>query len=136
MGRGRPRKPSAVRHLEGNRSGTPIPPDLPLHGFPDSAVDRTAEGHFRFLAAEFGGVGVLKRADSPALWKLAITWELMWKAADIGDVDAFCKLSARWDAAASKLGLQVVDRAKLMAGVSQDKPDATEERFFNPRVVG
>jgi hypothetical protein len=32
--------------------------------------------------------------------------------------------------------LQVVDRAKLMAGVSQDKPDATEERFFNPRVVG
>jgi hypothetical protein len=135
MGRGRPRKPSAVRHLEGNRSGTPIPPDLPLHGTPDSDVSHDALAHFRFMAAEFGGL-VLKRADSPALAKLADLWRLYWEASANGDVDAACKLSARWDAAASKLGLQVVDRAKLMAGVSQDKPDATEERFFNPRVVG
>lgn len=131
---GRPRKPSAIKALEGNRGRREIPAEPPLHGTPDLAcAEHTAESHFKFLAAEFGGAGVLKRADSPALRKLADLWEKYWLASQEGDVDAMCKLAGAWDRAAGKLGLQVVDRSKLLAS-DKPQPDEDEERFF--KVTG
>jgi phage terminase small subunit len=134
MGVGRPRKPAAVKELEGNRSRRDIPAELPLHGTPELPdLDAVASEHFAFLAAEFGGAGVLKRADTPALMKLAQTWSLLQTAHTMGDVDGFCKLSQRWDSAASKLGIQVIDRSRLMIAKPEQK-DATEDRFF--KVTG
>ena len=118
---GRPRKPSALRALEGNRSRTDIPAEAELLGTPElpGHLSATAAEHFAFLAAEFGGCGVLKRADSPALAMLADLWSKYWKASEANDIDAMCKLKQRWDSAASKLGLQVVDRSKLITGDSK-----------------
>lgn len=126
MGRGRPHKPQALKDLEGNRGKDrrPSVPDMDLQGFPelpDSLASEHARNHFRDLAGEFAAIKVLKRADTPALHKLAMTWALLIEAFEGGDVDAFCKLSAAWDRSASKLGIQVVDRAKLMALAMQSK---------------
>lgn len=136
---GRPRKSSAVRELEGGRGhSNPIPPDMPLEGFPqlpDSLTGDCAREHFRFVCGEFGAVGFLKRADSPGVEMLAMAWQLAKSAYDAGDVSAFAKCAAAWHKAASALGIQVVDRAKLMAMVgSPEKSDPTEERFF--KVTG
>lgn len=134
---GRPRKAAAIRELEGNRSRTAIPSDLPLHGTPerpDLLRTKAAREHFDFLAAEFGGCGVLKRADSPALAKLADLWAAYWVASEEGEVSEMVKLSAAWDRAASKLGLPVTDRIKLMA-TPPAKVDPTEDRFFSPLKV-
>jgi phage terminase small subunit len=134
MAVGRPRKPAAVKELEGNRSRRDIPAELPLHGTPELPdLDAVASEHFAFLAAEFGGAGVLKRADTPALMKLAQTWSALQRAYECGDLDLFCKLSQRWDSAASKLGLSVIDRSRLMIAKPEQK-DATEDRFF--KVTG
>ncbi len=133
---GRPRKPAALKALEGNRSRRDIPAELPLHGtpdLPDWLAGSRARDHFRFLAAEFGGAGVLKRADSPALAMLADLWECYWAASEAKDLDAMCKLKQRWDSAASKLGIQVIDRSRLIITQPQ-KTDETEDRFF--KVTG
>ena len=126
----RPRKPSAIKQLEGNRSRREIPAEIPLHGFPEkSCAGRTADEHFAFLAAEFGGAGVLKRADSPALWKLSQLWEAYCVAMDCNEFDLAMRLAASWDRGASRLGLSPVDRSKLLVA-PKEKPDETEERFF------
>lgn len=133
---GRPRKPSAVRALEGNRSRTDIPKEAELHGTPElpESLNAVAAEHFAFLAAEFGGCGVLKRADGPALAMLADLWATYWELRAAGDIDTALKVKARWDSAASKLGIQVIDRSKLLLGGGRAAPDATEERFF--KVTG
>lgn len=135
MARGRPRKPSALRELEGNRSRTDIPAELPLHGTPDlpEMLDSVAAEHFTFMAAEFGGAGVLKRADGPALAMLAALWSDFWSARDGGDLDLALKIKARWDSAASKLGIQVIDRSRLMMAKAE-KSDEIEDQFF--KVTG
>jgi hypothetical protein len=134
MAVGRPRKPAAVKELEGNRSRRDIPAELPLHGTPELPdLDAVASEHFAFLAAEFGGAGVLKRADTPALAMLAALWSDYWQARDAGDIDLSLKIKARWDSAASKLGIQVIDRSRLMIAKPESK-DATEDRFF--KVTG
>lgn len=140
---GRPRKPSATRHLEGNRSRTDIPPELPLHGTPElpASLDAVAAEHFTFLAAEFGGAGVLKRADGPALQKLADLWSKYWRASEAWENNptdkearmAVLGFAAAWDRSAARLGLQVIDRSKLLMP-AQEKSDATEDRFF--KVTG
>lgn len=132
---GRPRKPSSIRALEGNRSRTEIPEELPLNGTPElpDMLDAVAAEHFSFLAAEFGGAGVLKRADTPALAMLADIYSKYWQASGEGDINAMCKLKKCWDAAACKLGFAVIDRSRLIT----KKPggmDETEERFF--KVTG
>lgn len=129
---GRPRKPSALRDLEGNRSRTDIPPEIELQGTPElpETLDAVAAEHFAFLAAEFGGAGVLKRADGPALKMLADLWSLYWECRANEDNDTALKVKARWDSAASKLGLQVVDRSKLLGVGTKAKADATELRYF------
>lgn len=131
---GRPRKPSALRVLEGNRSRTDIPYEVELSGVPELPQDRdSAAEHFTFLAREFGGCGVLKRADTPALLMLADLWELYWKLRDDGDNDMAMKVKARWDAAASKLGIQVIDRSKLISGQKQ-QADPVRSKFL--KVTG
>lgn len=132
---GRPRKPSALKDLEGNRARRDIPPEIPLHGTPElpDSLDSVAAEHFTFLSAEFGGAGVLKRADGPALAMLADLWSKYWAASEAGDLDALCKLKQRWDSAASKLGLSVIDRSRLVIAKPEQR-DATEERFF--KVTG
>lgn len=118
MSRGRPRKSSAQRAVEGNPGKRPIPPDMPLEGFPvlpDSLEGDHAREHFRFVCGEFGGVGFLKRADGPGVEMLAMAWELVKASYQAQDVSAFAKSAAAWHKAASALGIQVVDRAKLMA---------------------
>ena len=103
MGRGRPRKPSAVRHLEGNRSREPIPPDMPLQGLPslpDALAGDEARDHFRRIAGEFAAVGFLKRADTDGLRMLAMAWQMAVSAYNEGDVSAFAKAAAAWHKAA------------------------------------
>lgn len=129
---GRPRKAAAIKELEGNRGRREVQPEIALHGTPDLpdwlAGDR-ARDHFRFLAAEFGGAGVLKRADSPALAMLADLWECYWLASEAKDIDAMCKLKQRWDSAASKLGLSPIDRSRLITARPQ-KTDEIDDKFF------
>ena len=134
MGRGRPRKPQAVRELEGNRSKRDIPADLPLHGIPECPDHLTgrAREHFNFVAAELTPMGVTKRLDTEGLAVLASLWELYWACVDAKDVDGACKVVARWGALGGKYSLFPSDRAKLLVG--QPKPDETEERFF--KVTG
>jgi hypothetical protein len=120
--------------LEGNRSRTDIPTEVELHGTPSlDFVDKTAAGHFHFLAAEFGGCGVLKRADAPALAALADLWELYWTLRAGDDIDTSLKVKARWDSAASKLGLQVIDRSKLITGQTKSV-DPIRSKFL--KVTG
>lgn len=135
MPAGRPRKPAALKELEGNRSRREIPAELPLHGTPElpEALDSVAAEHFTFVAAEFGGAGILKRADTPALAMLAALWSDYWHAREGGDIDLSLKIKARWDSAASKLGIQVIDRSRLVTAKPESR-DATEERFF--KVTG
>jgi hypothetical protein len=128
---GRPRKPSAVRDLEGNRSKTPIPKEPELQGIPSvEHASRTADEFFRFMKAECYW---LKRADSPALKRLSDLQEKFWLASDIADVNAMTKLAAAIDRASSRLGLSPVDRSRLLEA-PKEKPDETEERFF--KVTG
>lgn len=132
---GRPRKPSAIKELEGNRARRDIPLEPPLHGTPElpESLDSVAAEHFTFLAAEFGGAGVLKRADTAALAKAAQQWSQYWAACDAGEVELSLKIAAALDRSWARLGIQVIDRSKLMI----QKPggmDETEERFF--KVTG
>src|SRR5690349_17897589 len=117
---GRHRKPSDERNLEGNRSKTEIPPEPELHGFPEvEHASRTAEEFFRFIAAECHW---LKRADSPALARLADLQEKYWQASAEANVSDMVKLAAAYDRAASRLGLSPVDRTKLLVA-PKEKPD-------------
>jgi phage terminase small subunit len=133
--RGRPRKPSKIRELDGNRSRRPIPPDLPLSGLPECPDRLSAEGqrHFRFVAAELGAIGVVKRIDSEGLTLLAQLWEACQLAHAANDVDALVKASGKWMTLAGRYGLTPSDRAKIMADVPA-KADETEDRFF--KVTG
>lgn len=131
MSRGRPRKHPALSALDGNPGKRPLPSDLPLNGTPETPkwLKGDAVEHFRFLAAEFGGCGMLKRADGPALAKLADLWRHYLAASAAGDVTDICKLSAAWDRAASKLGILVVDRVKFMA-TGTPTADPKKEKFL------
>lgn len=135
MSRGRPRKPSAIRHLEGNRSRTDIPPDLPLPGVPEcpDRLEGTAREHFNFIAAELSAIGVAKRLDTDALAILSDLWRTYWECSAAKDVDGQCKVVAKWAALAGKFGLTPADRAKIMAA-PVEKKDVTEDRYF--KVTG
>ena len=99
---GRPRKPSAIRHLEGNRSNTPIPDELPLEGIPETPewINGAAAEHFAFVVSQMAAVGAVKKLDEPALTMLSTLYALYQNAVENVDVDAACKLSARWNALA------------------------------------
>lgn len=142
MSRGRPRKASATKHLEGNRGRRDIPSEPPLYGTPElpDSLDSVAAEHFTFLAAEFGGAGVLKRADTAALMMLADLWSKYWRASDAYDAAPTLKekdfwrqhvrgFRADWEKQASKLGLQVIDRSRLIIE-RPEEADPTEARFF------
>lgn len=135
MSKGRPRKPSAIRDLEGNRSRTAIPPDMPLTGLPECPDKLAGEAreHFTFVAAELSAIGVTKRLDSAALAVLASLWGAYWEAVADKDIDGMTKLVAKWSTLAGRFGLTPADRAKLVTN-PQGKPDETEERFF--QVIG
>jgi phage terminase small subunit len=143
---GRPRKPSALKDLEGNRARRDIPPEIPLHGTPElpDTLDSVAAEHFTFIAAEFGGAGVLKRVDAAALAILADLWSKYWRASEgydqASDADERHEwlkhvrgFRSDWEKQASKLGIQVIDRSRLLIAKPESR-DATEERFF--KVTG
>lgn len=135
MSRGRPRKPSAIRDLEGNRSRRDIPPDMPLNGVPecpDSLTGRARE-HFNFVTAELASIGVVKRLDVEALAVESDLYATYWECSAARDIDGMCKIVAKWSALAGKFGLTPADRAKIMAG-NQEKPDEIEDRYF--KVTG
>ena len=135
MGRGRPRKPSKLRELEGNRSRTDIPPDLPLQGVPKCPAKLTGEAkkHFNFVTAELASCGVVKRLDTEALAIMADLWRHYWAASKENDVKAMCSIVAKWSVLAGKFGLTPADRAKIMATPAA-KPDEIEETYF--KVTG
>ena len=132
---GRPRKPSALRTLEGNRSRTAIPPELPLTGVPECPQHLTGDAreHFESVSKELIGTGIVKWLDTSALAAMAQTWGMLMDAYRNGRVSDACKLSARWLSFAGRFGLTPADRAKIMA-TPPSKPDEDEERFF--RVTG
>lgn len=132
---GRPRKPNALRHLEGNRSRTDIPPDMPLSGFPEAPerLSPEAKRHFDFIAAELTAIGVTKRLDTEALSILADLWRHYWQCSDEGDVKGMVALAGKWSMLAGRFGLTPADRAKIMAA-PQEKADETEDRYF--KVTG
>lgn len=131
----RPRKSAAVKAAEGNRGKRDIVPEAVLHGTPElpPGLHDSAAEHFRFLAAEFGGAGVLKRADGPALAKLARLWQRYWELDEAGDIDLSLKVASAWDRAASRLGLSPVDRSRLLVPKAESS-DPTEDKYF--RVTG
>lgn len=146
MTAGRPRKPSALKELEGNRARREIPPEPPLHGTPElpDTLDAVAAEHFTFIAAELGGAGVHKRIDAPALAMLADVWSKYWRASEEYDRATDLEVKAEWlrhvrgyradwERQASKLGIQVIDRSRLIVARPEQR-DATEERFF--KVMG
>lgn len=135
---GRPRKPSSLRTLEGNPGRRDIPAEIPLEGTPNCPKYLTGEAaeHFKFLAAEFGGCGVLKRVDTLALAKLSDLWAKYRKLSKLVDDDpedlkllrACVQTGLAWDSAASKLGIQRIDRAKLVTGEKQES-DPLESKY-------
>lgn len=142
----RPRKPSALKDLEGNRARRDLPPEVPLHGLPElpESLDAVAAQHFTAIAAEFGGAGVHKRVDTAALAILADLWSKYWRASVEYDAARSAEerdhwlpkvrgFRADWERQASKLGIQVIDRSRLMVA-KQEQADPTESRFFG--VVG
>jgi phage terminase small subunit len=117
-----------------------------LHGTPElpDTLDAVAAEHFTFIAAEYGGAGVHKRVDTAALAMLADVWSQYWRAseaydnaADQEERDALLRhvrgFRADWEKQASKLGIQVVDRSRLVVA-KQGESDPVEERFF--KVTG
>ena len=132
---GRPRKPSGLRAIEGNRSRTDIPPDMPLPGFPVAPdyLGERARQHFSFVAAELSAIGVTKRLDTEALSILGDLWEKYWLLSSTGEIGEAMKVVGKWMSLAGRFGLTPADRAKIMA-TPVEKPDADEERFF--KVTG
>lgn len=133
---GRPRKPAALKAIEGNRGKRDLPQPLPLQGLPEFPSGLTPEGEnfWRLVAGELGAVGVAKRIDGPALQLAAQAWEWTQRANAAYDLDSFRKAAATWIALSAKLGLTPVDRAKLELAATE-APDPTEERYFG-NVVG
>jgi phage terminase small subunit len=139
----RPRKPSALRAIEGNRSRREIPPDMPLSGVPECPDVLTGEArrHFNFVAAEYGGIGVLKRLDGEGLSLLAWTWGQFWETATLCELMPENVKAAKlaldfqkaWWAGASKLGITPTERARLMSAPAE-QADEDEERFL--KVTG
>ena len=132
---GRPRKPNALRHLEGNRSRTEIPPDMPLSGFPEAPerLSPEAKRHFDFISAELSAIGVTKRLDTEALAILGDLYAHYWRCSAEGDVKGMVAIVGKWAMLAGKFGLTPADRAKIMA-TPTEKADATEEMYF--KVTG
>ena len=133
--RGRPRKPSKIKELEGNRSRRAIVPDLPLPGLPEFPTDLNADGeaHWRLLAGELGGIGVVKRVDGPGLHQLALLWQSMMAAYRAGEWKEWRDNLAKWMTLGGQFGLTPAARAKLVTSAPEAK-DETEERYF--KVTG
>lgn len=135
--RGRPRKPKALSDLEGNPGKRDQPPDVELYGLPEcpAHLDGEAAEYFRFIAAELGNAGVLKRLDSPLLAMLADLLAKYWACSAINDIDGMCKLSAKVMQVGCRLALPPSERAALMAKLPQrEKKDPIEERYLG--VIG
>src|SRR5690242_2366574 len=115
--RGRPRKSSKQRELEGNPGKRDIPPDLVLHGLPECPAHLSSEAaeYFRFIAAELGNAGVLKRLDTPLLAMLADLLAKYWVCSAANDIDGMCKISAKVMQVGCRLALPPSERAALMA---------------------
>ncbi len=128
---GRPRKPSGLRAIEGNRSRTDIPPDMPLAGFPEAPehLGDRARQHFNFVSAELSAIGVTKRLDSEALSILADLWDKYWALSSCGEIGEAMKVVGKWMSLAGRFGLTPADRAKIMS-TPVEKPDEDEARFF------
>ena len=128
---GRPRKPSRIRELEGNRQRTEIPADLPLAGFPEAPEHLSARGreHFNFVSAELSAIGVTKRLDTEALSIMADLWDQYWHWSEQRDVSKMTRIISRWMVLAGRFGLTPADRAKLMAPQTV-RADPVRDKFL------
>ena len=71
----RPRKPAAIRELEGNRSRTPIPREISAVGRPEAPTHLSAEELDRWQDIVSSlPVELLSRADEQCLERMAIAW--------------------------------------------------------------
>ena len=131
--RGRPKKPSALKRLEGNRSRRDIPPDVDLHGLPECPANLGADAreHFEFIAAELGAAGVLKRLDTKLLAVFADLLAAYWRCSAADDLDGMVKAAAKVISIGGHLGIPPSERASLMAGAVKERPDEDDVRFFN-----
>jgi phage terminase small subunit len=135
--RGRPRKPKELDDLEGNPGKRDKPPDVSLYGLPEcpAHLGEEAAEYFRFIAAELGNAGVLKRLDSPLLAMLADLLAKYWVCSEANDIDGMCKIAAKVMQVGCRLALPPSERAALMAKVPHsEKKDPIEERYMG--VVG
>ena len=135
--RGRPPKPKVIRTLEGNRSQTPIPDEVPASGVPakPEGLCEVASAHWDHVVEHVVGWGIAKSIDANALEQLCNYWAL-WKSlvpkaqANPSDKDiriALIGYSDSWQKLASKFGMSPVDRAKLAITEAKKKDDFENE---------
>jgi len=132
----RPKKPAAIKQIEGNRSRRPIPKEWAAEGAPPCPknLPPRAEAHFMEVCESLAPIGVVRQTDGRSLETMARLWDAMIRAFETGQDDIACKLVAKWSILAGKFGMTPSDRQKIIVDAT-NKPDEDEERFFG-RVVG
>lgn len=130
---GAPRKPALVRHLEGNRSRTPIPTEIIARGRPECPARLTEDERELWLSiVESLPFGLLTAADNNTLERMAVAWA-RWRTCqtDINTRGLFVKVygckamrpnphlgmqreaAMEMHRASSELGLSPVARTRL-----------------------
>jgi hypothetical protein len=122
----RPRKPSLIRQLEGNRSFRPIPEDLPPDGVPRPsdairALGKDAVRDWRRLVKQVG-TALLRQQDGRLLELAVLLRHHLLSAHREGDRRFVVQLSGRYQQVLKQLGIGPGERVKYTPPMS-DKDD-------------
>lgn len=124
--RGRPRKPTALRILEGNRGKRPLPKDEPVptgHAVKPTWVKGRAAKFWAEYAPRFEQLGTLTDADETEFGRWCVLMAQL-----VADSDDFpAGLHARLDALAGKFGMDPSSRARLGGLGKKPKKNAFAE---------
>ncbi len=138
---GRPRKPSELRLLEGNRGKRPIPkvPKAePLTEHPPGVLDAEGRAEWRRVTKAWSRQGILIETDRATLLAYCLTWQTYIGAYRRGDVPSN-GIMQQFTQLVTRLGLSPVDRARLSP--KEEKADGggiasiLQEQAPNQRVA-
>jgi phage terminase small subunit len=118
IGRGRPRKPGAIKRLSGtargdreNKRAPQLEPVAISEAPEDAGPDEIAA--WAELAPSITRMRVASAADLPAFRSMCQALGMARRFAQMGDVDGWAKADARWEKWASHFGLSPAVREKI-----------------------